>query len=102
MNAFGLSEENFSLLKKLVIDPLKNMNAKVYVFGSRARGDQRKFSDIDLLFELPPTSGERDAEVYLIKSAIEESHFPYKVDLVEMKSLAASYKTKALAEMVAV
>ena len=31
--------------------PLKSKGALIYLFGSRAKGDYRKFSDIDLLVD---------------------------------------------------
>lgn len=32
---FGMTEEQFDLLKRLVITPLKVLGADVYIFGSR-------------------------------------------------------------------
>jgi predicted nucleotidyltransferase len=94
---FGLASEEFALLTALVLEPLKKQNAKVWIFGSRARGDQKKFSDIDILFELPAgkTLG---TTLGCIKEQIEESRLPFKVDLVEWSSLAESYKHQVVIE----
>lgn len=48
-NNFGINEESF----KELINLFKSMNSldKVYLFGSRARGDYKKESDIDLAIE---------------------------------------------------
>lgn len=98
MMKFGLSEENFSILNSEVIEPLKALGGKVWIFGSRARGDQREFSDIDVLFE-----GQiRDGDLGLIKERIEESRIPYKVDIVEVGNLAESYREQVLRERLAV
>ena len=41
----GLSSSELDIVNRLVIEPLKNINAKVWVFGSRARVDFKKYSD---------------------------------------------------------
>ena len=97
---FGLSESDFKLLTDLVITPIKNKSAKIYVFGSRANGKNHKFSDIDLLIE--PTASEviKISELSKIKEQIEESRFPIKVDIVLMQDLAESYKSRVLMERI--
>src|SRR5690606_7876614 len=99
---FGLTQEEFAILASLVIRPLKDLGAKVWIFGSRARGDHRPFSDIDVLFELPPEKNLRGSVVGHIKEQIEESRIPFKVDLVEYKELADSYKIQVQSERVTV
>jgi len=99
---FGLTPEQFALLTSLVIGPLKKQKARVWIFGSRARGDQKKFSDVDVLFELTSGHSMSGAEISLIKEQIEESRIPFKVDLVEWKDLAESYKQHILKERVEV
>lgn len=82
----------------LAITPIKQLGAKVYVFGSRARGDHQEFSDIDLLVEsptpLPP---------YLlsqIRSQLEESRLPIKVDVVDIHELANSYRAGVIKDRI--
>lgn len=40
---FGLSDSDFSILKQILINPLKNEGCDVWIFGSRARGDHQNF-----------------------------------------------------------
>ena len=94
---FGLSEEYLEILNNLVILPLKNAGGEVWIFGSRARGDHKKFSDIDLLFEL---SDIPKGFVSQITEDIEESRIPYKVDLVNIKELASSYRDNVIRDRV--
>lgn len=87
----GMTSEEYSILSQNVIEPLKSWGCRVWIFGSRARGTQQKFSDVDLLYSSPKTpfpSG------YLSKIAedIEESRLPYKVDLVHEDQIASSYR----------
>ena len=97
---FGLRETEFEFLKSALIDPLKSFGAKVYVFGSRARGSQRKFSDVDLLYCESDDHPIKPHEIHKILSKVEESDFPYHVDLVNFKELASSYKDNVLRDRV--
>ncbi len=56
-------------------------DVRVYLFGSRARGDNTPFSDVDL-----GIMSDRDisTELALLREAVEESCLPYKVDIVDL------------------
>jgi predicted nucleotidyltransferase len=86
---YGLTVEQYELLNKLCLTPLKLINTKVWIFGSRARGDYKKFSDIDLLFD---NSKVPKAVIGKIIEDLENSNLPYKVDLVAESDLAESYR----------
>lgn len=95
---FGLTDTQYSTIVNLAIRPLKSVGARVYIFGSRARGDQRKFSDLDIAVESPtPLSLSFLAK---IRSALEESDLPIKVDIVDMSELAASFLNNVLSERI--
>jgi len=91
---FGLSNEQFEILKKIVIDPLKKEGARVFVYGSRARGKHHEFSDIDILFEEVDGRAIDPIVLSKIKEEIEESHLAIAVDLVNSKDLAESYRAQ--------
>lgn len=90
MSPFGFTEQEFAFLMENFVSPLKKLGARVYLFGSRATGKQQKFSDVDLLFSSSPQLP--SAEVYVLLAKMEESSFPYKIDLVNEAELAHSYK----------
>ncbi len=97
---FGLNQKDWNLVSALVIEPLKKNGARVYIFGSRATGKNREFSDLDILYSIkdkPPlhTIGQ-------IKDDIEDSHLPIKVDIVDLDELAPSYMEQILKERVEV
>lgn len=98
---FGLSNDQFEILRTLVIQPLKAKHAEVYIFGSRARGKHHPFSDIDILFkdvhQLISMS-----EISNIKESIENSKLAIKVDLVNAADLAESYRQSVDAEKILV
>lgn len=89
---FGLTDLEFLFINEKLILPLKEKKAKVFLFGSRANGKFKKFSDIDL-FYVPSADRAIPANfIYKLLSEVEESSFPYKIDLVNYFELASSYK----------
>lgn len=97
---FGLEDKHLSQLETLLFTPLKEAGFKIWIFGSRARGDHRPYSDIDLLIERSSEVKNFSRLISQLKEAIEESSLPYKVDLVDIKDLAESYKEKVLRERI--
>jgi predicted nucleotidyltransferase len=85
---FGLTEDEYALIERLVVEPLGQLGVRVWCFGSRARGDHRPASDLDLLVE---AHDDVKGKLFEISEDLIESDFPYKVDLVDQKSLAKSY-----------
>lgn len=97
---FGLTTPQWLIVSNLAIDPLKKLNCRLFVFGSRARGDSRPFSDLDLLIESPT---ELDLNLIAkITSEFEESNLPIKVDLVQLQNLAESYRAQVMLERIEV
>lgn len=89
---YGLTEQEMQILNEKIIQPLKKYQAKVYLFGSRANGKFKKFSDIDILYISEVSQPVPASAISQIILDIEESDFAYKVDLVSSKELAVSYQ----------
>lgn len=87
---FGLNEDQYRFILQQVVQPLEKQGARVWCFGSRARGDHNPFSDLDLLVESEQALTD---VVGSMQEQLEESNFPYKVDLVESRHLAQAYRT---------
>lgn len=68
-----------------LIDDLRGF--RVWIFGSRARGDYQRYSDVDVLID-----GDVDPELGSFEEIFENSNFPYKVDFVLSRRLASSYR----------
>jgi predicted nucleotidyltransferase len=75
---------------------LGDLQARVFLFGSRARGDHRAASDIDVailpLEPIPP------GVLAGIREAIEESHVPFFVDLLDLSEAPPSLGEQAMRE----
>lgn len=70
--------------------------AAVAVFGSRATGRARPFSDLDLLLIDPPRLTWRQRAD--LRDAFDASELPFRVDLVEAASLAEGMVQRVMAE----
>ena len=86
---FGLTPEQYRLVVAMVVKPLSVHGAKVYCYGSRARGDYQKFSDLDLMVE-----GDAKVRPLLseMREALQASDLPIKVDLVYEPDFAEAYR----------
>ncbi|MEQ3723672.1 nucleotidyltransferase domain-containing protein [Alcanivorax sp.] len=87
---FGLTEEEYGFITEQVITPLRAQGAHVFCYGSRARGDNQPFSDLDIMVE---ASVELSELISQLQEQLTNSNFPYKVDLVELKDFAESYQS---------
>lgn len=94
----GLNESSYKLMLSLLSKELATLSPlKVYVFGSRARGDFKKNSDLDLVVEIyNGTMSALDAEK--LKGKFEDSNFPYKVDVVPSEKVFEAYRKQIESE----
>ncbi len=78
---YGLSEQDFNIMNSVF---LKNKKIElVKIFGSRAKGNYRYNSDIDLVIE-----GEiSDIESQLILSELDELPLPYIFDIKVLNNI---------------
>lgn len=99
---FGMTDEQYSLLNKLVIAPLKAEHCQVYIFGSRARGTHHPHSDVDILFKTTKNHPIPRGFLSKVVENIEESRFPFIVELVNDSELASSYRDSVLSDRIEV
>ena len=75
---------------------LGTQGTKVYLFGSWAHGEATQCSDIDLAVEsqtlLAPGLLAR------LREQLEESHIPYHVDVVDLRTVDPTFRQRVLAE----
>lgn len=78
---------------EIVLTVLRNylpQGAKVWVFGSRAKGTANHGSDLDLAIDADRllTSKEKNQ----LENAFYESNLPYKVDIVDMQNVSDTFR----------
>ncbi len=87
--AITISAEHLTLVRNILHKYLPP-NAKVWIFGSRAGGTVKQYSDLDLAIDISvPLSFEQSAN---LKEAFIESDLPYKVDIVDWQAITDSFR----------
>lgn len=86
-------------IRQMIFDRLGDRSARVFLFGSCARGTWRQSSDIDVAIEpLEPVSDDLFAD---IRDALDESDIPYFVDVVDLRRVDPAFRTRVLREGIA-
>jgi predicted nucleotidyltransferase len=94
--AIQLAESEHHFIKQTLIKMLPN--AKFYVFGSRAKGTARQYSDLDILViteEAIPLS-----TLSALGEAFSESNLPFKVDIVDWHRITPEFRENINREQV--
>lgn len=90
-----ISEKNTTILYSILEKHFPD--CRILLFGSRATGKAKKFSDIDLAIDcngtVLPVMNLADAKQDFI-----ESDLPYLVDLIDLNSIDDSFKEKIISE----
>lgn len=87
-----MSEKCMAELKKVVIAQLKNENVKIMLFGSRARGNNYPYSDVDI--GILPSGKFDERKLTLLRETIEKLNFPYKIEIVNLSEISEAFKTE--------
>ena len=69
-------------VKQIVLSELEHAKVRIYLFGSWARGEQRRSSDIDIAID--HRGAVSASEFAHIRDLLEESSVPYRVDVVDL------------------
>lgn len=73
--------------------------ARAYVFGSRAHGGARRYSDLDLALEwIRPLGLDLLGE---IAEALSDSDIPYKVDIIDLSTADPGFRARIVADCIA-
>ena len=87
---FGLGKDDIQKIKSEIFNHIgSTSNPKIYIYGSRVKGNHREFSDIDLLLEADSYDEEALSQIDFT-----ELDIPYKVDFVLSKDLFEGYRSE--------
>lgn len=79
-----------TLIVQTILEKFLPVNSTVFVFGSRAKGNIKPHSDLDLAIDAQqPLSMET---VGALNEAFDESLLPYKVDIVDLNAIDTEFK----------
>jgi len=81
-------------LKELILVSLEGERVKVVLFGSRARQEHRRTSDVDIGLI---SCGKLDKKkIVLLKDRVEELNIPYKVEIVDFSQDSSDFEKEAM------
>ena len=89
--ALQLEENDLKIAKKLLKMELEGTNSKVYIFGSRADGTAKKFSDLDLAIDFNGQKMPTKIK-YELENFFEASNISIRVDIVDLNSISENFK----------
>jgi len=72
--------------------------AKIYLFGSRARGNCKKYSDIDIALDAGKLLPVQDVDE--VKSMLNESNIQYLIDVLDFHSVNAGMQEAIMKEKI--
>ena len=93
-----LDESTIAKIKNIMFQFLDPKKDKVFIFGSRATGKGRKFSDIDIGIECHDKISEK--LVGDIKEKFEESDLPYMIDVVNFSHVSDTFKKVSMQKII--
>ena len=95
----GLDIERWAVeeVRRLVLEAIENREIAAYLIGSRARGDARPRSDIDVALD---GHGQPIPKMLLaeLRERLEESLIPFTVDVVDLAEASAGLRAAARQE----
>jgi len=93
-----IAQDAVTRVRAVVLAHLGDEQVSVYLFGSRARGDAHRRSDIDVGYI---AHGPMDAQVLsALREALDELSIPYTVELVDLAATTNTFREMALREAV--
>lgn len=95
-NSSSVFDQSLRKVKHAVLKAFENDNVMIVLFGSRARGNAHRTSDIDIGI-LPSDEYDRD-KIASLRAEFEEMNIPYTVDLVNLSGVSGDFRQKVLAE----
>jgi predicted nucleotidyltransferase len=81
-------------VRRIVTERLTGRDVMVVLFGSRASGSAGVASDIDVA--VLPRTPLPTGLLSRIREALEESHVPYRVDVVDLTSVDPAFRKRVL------
>jgi len=83
-------------VRRIVLDAVDERSGKVYLFGSWARGEATRLSDIDVAVD--PSVPLPRGTLARLRERLEDSHVPYRVDVVDLTRTSPEFRQRVLTE----
>jgi len=84
-----LDEKYLEIIREIVNREIRDEHAELYLFGSRARGENRQTSDIDLALR---SDTDLTSTLVRLREKFEESLIPYEVDVLQLEKAGEAFQ----------
>jgi len=89
----SIDEWALAKARQIVFTLVAGRDITVYLYGSRASGKARSFSDIDIALDAGGDAID-DGLLAEIREQLEESNIPYTVDVVDLARTSQTFRDK--------
>lgn len=83
---FGLEDRHINFIINILQKNIPEESANFFVFGSRAKGTNKEYSDIDIAVKIPNKKLSADV-LGKILLEFSDSTLPYEVDVIDLNSI---------------
>ena len=90
-------EDQWKALIKQTVQKYLGNDARVFIFGSRATGTNRKWSDVDVGIV---AREKLNHQILFIQDDLEQSNIPYRVDVVDFDTVTPQFAKIALSSTI--
>jgi predicted nucleotidyltransferase len=95
----ALSEKYLTIIQNICKDVFHGVDVEVVLYGSRARGNVRDSSDIDLAVISSKTLSK---EIRVFREQLNECAIPYLIEVIEFSDVSDTFKENIKREGIAV
>ncbi len=88
---FGLKKQHLDFILQVLQKNIPQEDAKFYIFGSRAKGNYKEYSDIDIAIKLENKALSADI-LGKILMEFSDSTLPYEVDVIDLNTIDEKFK----------
>jgi len=88
-------DDELEKIRAIVGDCLRETNARIYLFGSWARGEARSGSDVDIAVDI---MSEHSAKIGQLRERLEDSNIIYNCDVVNLADSGSAVRANVLKE----
>ena len=81
-------------MKKIIANYLDLQEYRLFLFGSRSEGTNRRFSDYDLGVLGPKKVSASD--LALMSADLDDSDIPYRVEVVDFQNVSENFRRSAM------
>ena len=87
-----INPNHLVIVQEILNRCLLSSDITIWVFGSRARGTAKQYSDLDIALEHNRKEKIPSSLISELVNEFEESNLPYKVDILDMNNISDNFK----------